>query len=199
MSEAAVDLFVEDRAHEEFLKALVRRLSEEEKRTIAIRIRSARGGHARVLSEFDLYQETVLCGLKSIPEMLVVAVDTNCKQHHQALAELKNHLRKEFSGRTAFACPDPHIERWYMADPESFTKIVGAQPPRERRKCERDRYKRQLVEAIRKGGHIPTLGGIEFARDLVAGMDLYWAGKREASLKAFVDDARALLRSLEKR
>lgn len=199
MSEAAVDLFVEDRAHEEFLRALLGRLSEEGERKIAIRVRSARGGHGRVLSEFDPYQEAVLRGLSSIPDLLVVAVDTNCTRHREALAELETHLRPEFRGRTAFACPDPHIERWYMADPESFTTIVGVEPPLERRKCERDRYKKQLVEAIRGGGHIPTLGGIEFARDLVAEMDLYRAGKREASLKLFVENARAVLRSLEKR
>ncbi|MCR4411694.1 MAG: hypothetical protein NUV77_04615 [Thermoguttaceae bacterium] len=199
MSEAAVDLFVEDRAHEEFLKALVRRLSDEAERKIAIRVRSARGGHGRVLNEFDLYQEAVLRGLSSIPDLLVVAVDTNCTRHPEALAELETHLRPEFRGRTAFACPDPHIERWYMADPESFTTIVGVEPPLERRKCERDRYKRQLVEAIRKAGQIPTLGGIEFAKDLVAAMDLYRAGRREPSLGLFVQGARALLRSLEKR
>jgi hypothetical protein len=35
------------------------------------------------------------------------------------------------------------------------------------------------------------LGGIEFAEDLVASMDLYRAGKNEKSLKHFVDDLRA--------
>jgi hypothetical protein len=196
MNRHTVDLFVEDRAHEVFLKALVGRLTAEEAHRVTIRIRSARGGHGRVVEEFGLYQDTVLRGLSSIPDLLVAAVDANCSRYQEAISRLNEHLRKEFQDRTAFACPDPHVERWYMADPESFARIVGAEPPRERRKCQRDRYKKQLTEAIRKAGHVPTLGGIEFAQDLVTAMDLHRAGKSEPSLGAFVNDVRVILRRL---
>jgi len=81
-----------------------------------------------------------------------------------------------------------------MADPESLTAIIGAEPKKERRKCERDRYKKLLVEAIRQGGQIVTLGGIEFATDIVLSMDLYRASKNEPSLKSFIDDMRSILR-----
>jgi hypothetical protein len=83
-----------------------------------------------------------------------------------------------------------------MADPPSFAQVVGAAPKVGRRKCERDLYKRMLVNTISKAGQVPTLGGIEFARDLTAAMDLYRAGKTEASLKAFVDEARRAIRAL---
>jgi hypothetical protein len=53
-----------------------------------------------------------------------------------------------------------------------------------------------LANAVAQAGHPPTLGGIEFAADIVAAMDLYRAGKSEKSLKSFVDSATALLRSL---
>jgi len=85
-----------------------------------------------------------------------------------------------------------------MADPESFAEVVGVEPTREKAKCERDRYKQQLVQAIRKGGHIPTLGGIEFAQDLVARMDLYRAGKNDPSLKACIDACRAAIQRIRR-
>ena len=194
MDRATVDLFVEDRAHEEFLRALLVRLAEEERRRITLRVRSARGGHGRVVAEFEFYQKGIQKGLFLVPQLLVAAVDANCSSPQEVQRNLESRLAPQLQGRTAFGCPDPHVERWFMADPESFAGIVGAEPPRERRKCERDRYKKQLVETIRKGGHVPTLGGIEFARDLVFGMDLYRACKNEPSMKAFVDAVRGILR-----
>ena len=43
---------------------------------------------------------------------------------------------------------------------------------------------------MRSGGHPPTLGGIEFAAELVGEMDLYRAGENEPSLQHFIDDFR---------
>lgn len=79
-SPVVVDLFVEDHAHEEFLKAMLHRLAREEGKTIMVRVRSARGGHGRVLSEFSLYQKSVLKapGDMTMPDLLVIAIDANC-------------------------------------------------------------------------------------------------------------------------
>jgi hypothetical protein len=52
---------------------------------------------------------------------------------------------------------------------------------------------RLLVKVIRDAGQIPTLGGIEFAQELVAAMDLYRAAKNDRSLALFVEDMRAAL------
>lgn len=60
----------------------------------------------------------------------------------------------------------------------------------------RDYYKDALAKVVRKAGHPATLGGIEFAQELVERMDLYRAGRNERSLKAFVDDLRGRLRTL---
>lgn len=46
-----VDLFVEDRAHEEFIGAIVRRIARDENRHIQLRVRAARGGYPRVLND----------------------------------------------------------------------------------------------------------------------------------------------------
>ena len=83
-----------------------------------------------------------------------------------------------------------------MADPESFQAVVGQRPTVGKKKCARDYYKDALAKAVRQAGHPPTLGGIEFARELVTGMDLYRAGKNDRSFKAFIDDLRGRLRTL---
>jgi hypothetical protein len=63
-------------------------------------------------------------------------------------------------------------------------------------KCERGRYKRLLSSAVQAAGHIPTLGGIEFAQELAAAMDLYRAGKNDPALGAFIDDLQKMLQRL---
>ena len=50
------------------------------------------------------------------------------------------------------------------------------------------------MKAVREAGHPPTLGGLEFAQELVGAMDLYRASKNDHSLGAFVNDLRGKLR-----
>jgi hypothetical protein len=197
MSDIALDLFAEDRAHEEFLRALATRIAQEESRSLALRVRSARGGHGRALTEFDLYKRSLEIGVISNPDLVIVAIDANCQRFHQAQKGIRERLDPPLVDKVAIACPDPHIERWYMADPDSFHDVVGRRPELPRVKCERDLYKRLLVRTIREAGLIPTLGGIEFAHELACAMDLYRAGREDHSLKAFVDDFRSLLRRVE--
>jgi hypothetical protein len=196
-SSITTDLFVEDRAHEEFLKAALTRLARQEGRTLDLRVRSARGGHGRALREFVLYQQSVMriSPMGGLPDLLCVAIDANCQRFGQARQQVHEKLETPFRERAIVACPDPHIERWYLADPDSFAEVVGVQPKVGRRKCERDRYKAILSKAIMEAGHPPTLGGIEFAREIVEGMDFYRAGKAERSLKHFLEEATARLRT----
>jgi hypothetical protein len=198
MSEAvSVDVFVEDRAHEAFLIPLVNRIAEQEGITVTVRVRSARGGHARAVEELRLYERLVLKGgvAAAAPDLLVVGIDGNCSSFAAKRAEIAAAVEAPFSDRLVVAAPDPHIERWYLADPQVFQAVVGQHPGLGEPKCIRDHYKQLLSEAIRKAGHPPTLGGIEFAAELVAQMDLYRAGKNDRSLKAFVDDLRGRLKT----
>lgn len=195
MSEAAVDLFVEDRAHEELLTALLRRLAREEGKWLVIRTRSARGGHGRALSELHLYQKTILAQQR-VPDLLVVCIDGNCKRVTEARKDITQCLDDAIVDRAVVACPDPHVERWYLADPDAFYRVVGRRPSPGRKKCERGHYKSILGTAVRDGGHPPTLGGVEFAAELAAAMDLYRAGKNEKSLGQFLTDARTRIRGL---
>jgi Domain of unknown function (DUF4276) len=197
-SPLTVDLFVEDRAHEEFLKAMLRRIATEQERSLSVRVRSARGGHPRVMEELSLYQKSVLKAPEtlSMPDLLFITIDANCESWNRARRKIQEAIQPPFTARSIVACPDPHIERWYLADPDSFAQVVGVRPKVGQRKRERDRYKAILSKAIVDAGHPATLGGIEFAQELVAAMDLYRAGKSEGSLKHFLDETIARIKTL---
>lgn len=196
-----VDLFVEDRAHEEFLKPLLARVAQEEVAEVAVRVRSARGGHARAIEEFKLYQTLVEKGAAkaACPDLLIVGIDGNCTTFSRKRTEIQRAANALFLGRLVVACPDSHVERWYLADPDSFQSIVGQRPTVGKKKRARDYYKNVLAKAVRQAGHPPTLGGIEFARDIVGGMDWYRAGRNDASFGAFLDELRGGLRRLPAR
>ncbi len=187
-----VDLFVEDRAHEEFLRPLLHRIAHEESVLIELRVRSARGGHA--VREYELYQKIAATGGERLPDLVVVGVDGNCASFAKKREELRGATKPLFLERLVVACPDPHVERWYLADPDSFHSVVGRRPRVGKANCARDEYKGLLAKTVRVAGHPPTLGGIEFAQELVAAMDLYRAGRNDHSLRAFVDEFRKKLR-----
>ncbi len=198
MNRPVLDLFVEDRAHEEFLKAMLNRIAQKEGKAVIVRVRSARGGHGRVLTELSVYQKSVLKAPSEMkmPDLLFIAIDANCKRLNKARKEIQAKIETPFNDRAIIACPYPHIERWYLADPDTFFKVVGVRPKVGKRKCDRNRYKMILSKAIKDAGHPPTLGGVEFARELVDAMDLYRAGKAENSLKLFLSDTTNRIKSL---
>jgi hypothetical protein len=197
-SPVLVDIFVEDRAHEAFLVPMLRRIAQEEKVVVTPRVRSGRGGHGRAIAELKLYQDLVQKGAVGTtnPDVLIAGIDGNCSTFAKAKKAIVAATHTPFSDRLVVACPDPHVERWYLADPESFKAVVGYRPTIARKKCARDYYKDALAKVVRKAGHPATLGGIEFAPELVERMDLYRAGRNERSLKAFVDELRGRLRTL---
>lgn len=186
-----VDLFAEDVAHERFLGALVGRLATETGITAEVKLRSARGGYGAALGELKLYQRAV----QSLPDVLVAAIDANCSGWDAKRKEVAGAVDHVRFPALVVACPDPHIERWFLADPLSLHVALGARVRRERRKCARDIYKQALAAGLREAGHILTLGGAEFADEIVEAMDLYRAGKNEPSLKHCIDGIRAALRA----
>lgn len=133
-------------------------------------------------------------GGRAVPAILLVAIDGNCSSFTETARNIRRATGDPFVHMLVTAFPDPHIERWYLADPDSFHAVVGTRPSVGRRKCVRDHYKQMLTAAILKAGHPSTLGGVEFARDLADEMDLFRAGKQDSSLKAFVRDLREGLR-----
>ena len=195
-----VDLFVEDVAHEEFVGALANRIAREEQVALSVQARSARGGHPRAMGEFGTYQTLVEKGALAsrAPDLIVVVIDGNCTTSRKKRAEIQNATRPRFLDRLVAGCPNPHVERWFLADPDSFHKVVGYRPVVGREKCEREHYKRLLSDAIRKGNQPATLGGIEFAAELVEAMNLYRAGRSDSSLRAFVSDLRSRFREIRR-
>ncbi|MDD4932928.1 MAG: hypothetical protein PHO89_05605 [Methylacidiphilaceae bacterium] len=108
-----VDLFAEDRAHEELLAPLIRRIAEEERIPVEIKIRSARGGRGRALEELKLYQRSLaLSSAETSPDLLVVAIDGNCVSAARKRQEIEERTDRSLKDRLVAACPDPHIERW---------------------------------------------------------------------------------------
>lgn len=196
MASLVVDLFAEDSGHEELLKAFVRRLSQDAGRKATVHVRSSRGGHGKAVSEFEAYQKRVVSGAVDLADIVVVAIDSNCTPINEAVAAIEGSVDDKLVSRVVVACPDPHVERWYMADLDSFEQIIGHRPSVSTQKCERGYYKQALRTAITKAGHPVLLGGIEFAPELVDAMDLYKAGKAVPSLGRFLDALRRALRQL---
>ena len=188
-----VHLFAEDLAHERFLSALLVRIAEEEDVEILIATGNARGGHGRALTELKTHQRAILAG-EGMPDLLVVAIDANCDRWTKMRDSILDLIDVRAFPAHIPAVPDPHVERWYLADPPALRTALEATVALTRRKCDRDEYKQVLVTALRAAGHPVTLGGAEFAEEIVAAADLFRAGKNEPSLKHFVDELRGVMR-----
>ena len=191
-----VDLFAEDRAHEEFVGALLRRICREQNLSLELKLISARRGSPKMKHELSTYQKLVQQGQGS-PDVLIVVRDTNCSSPNEVHTETEEWIDKRLFAHFVVACPEPHIERWFMADPSSLQQVVGDECQPGKIKCERGRYKKMLVDAIRSGGNETRLRGIDFAKDLVKEMDFYRAGKNEPSLKTFVEEVRGVMKLIK--
>jgi hypothetical protein len=193
-----VTVFAEDRGHEEFLRAVIERLAKEIGLEVEVRIQSARGGHGRALRELKLFQSVLLGALSGVPlpDLIVIGIDSNCQSIAAMRQSIQSALDQRLIERTIIACPEPHVERWYLADPVAFSEAVGPAPTLGKTKCGKDRYKTILARAVSDAGHISPQGGLEFAHEIVARTDWYRAGKSAGTLKTFLDDLRARLKRL---
>jgi hypothetical protein len=181
-----IHLFCEDNAHEVFLTALLQRLATEHGIQINIHVASAIGGHGRALSELRQYIRELQRSRGGLPDLLVVAIDGNCKGYVRARQEVREILG-DYSGATIYAIPDPHVERWLLLDSAAFKEVLGVGCAAPDQKCERGRYKRLLAQAVRQSGITPLLGGIEYTDELVAAMDLPRLKRLDDSLGKLLD------------
>jgi hypothetical protein len=190
--------FLEDIAHERFLKTLVARLAEEQGISpdrIIHDVRNASGGRGKVLEEFRQFLDD-LSRQSWTPDVLVVAVDGDCVGYRQRREEIRRLAdQKGYRGFIACAVPNPHIERWYLADPEPLQRIAGVQPVCPRYKCQRDFYKQALRDVFRQAGFQPLLGGAEYGEDIARGIDIYKVGRIDTGFKHFVEDLRTTFSS----
>lgn len=187
-----VALFVEDSAHQQVIGALVQRVADEIGIEVRMEWRSAVGGHGRVRKTFKQYLIDIDRQGPPTPSLIVVATDANCQGYGTRSKEIGG---AEASIEIVRAIPDPHVERWLLLDGAAFKKVFGKGCEAPDQKCKRDRYKRLLIDAIHASGTTPSLGGIEFAEELVANMDLDRAARADASLGRFLGDLRRALRT----
>lgn len=176
-----INLFVEDFGHEKFITAMANRLASEYKILVAVTARSATGGRGHLLKELEQYIRWLQRGREALPDLLIVATDSNCKKYLQRKQEVEAKVPDELKSLIVYAIPDPHLERWLLLDSSAFKAVLGkgcAAPPA---KCERALYKRLLLEAIRNAGLTPLVGGIEHAEDIVKNMDFQRIGQTDNS------------------
>jgi hypothetical protein len=179
-------LFAEDAGHETFLTALIERMATSYGLEFRLRPRSVRGGYGRVIAELTQYLCDLKRGREHSPDLLVIATDANCKgylKRRQEVDKVINTYSAIIStDRVAHAIPDPHVERWPLLDSAAFKAVLGRGCEAPDYKCERDRYKRLLAEAVRAAGVMPILGGIEHMEDIVNAMDLQKVRSADDSL-----------------
>ena len=101
----------------------------------------------------------------------------------------------QFQQLVSYATPDPHIERWMLADPRAFQTVFGRGCTLLAVKCAKDEYKKLLRKEILACEIDPALGGEEFAEDIVAAMDLGQVETGEPSFGLFLKSLKALFNS----
>ena len=185
-----IALFVEDFAHQQVIGALVRRLADAHGLDVRLDWRSAVRGHGRVVQEFNGYLRD-LTRQGDRPDLIIVATDANCSGLNERAREIGC---PDAPASLILAIPDPHIERWLLLDGAAFRSVFGKGCDAPDQKCSRDLYKQRLIEAIHATGVTPSLGGIEFAEDIVQQMDIERAMRADRSLERFVNDLRAEFR-----
>lgn len=192
-----IALFVEDSAHRLILRPLVRRIADDHGATVRLHWRNAIGGHGRVVRELDTYLRDLSRRGGSWPDLIVVATDANCEGLNGRTREIGEHTRGA-SAPVVFAVPDPHVERWLLLDGAAFKVAVGQGCAAPDRKCDRSRYKKRLIDAVRDAGVTPILGGLEYAEDIVREMDIGRAAQADRSFGRFVNDLSAAVRDWQR-
>jgi hypothetical protein len=186
-------VFCEDTGHEEVITPLVARISEEFDIDIDVQVVSSTGGHGQTLIELREYVED-LRSFAGLPDLIIVGRDSNCRGVAATQDELNDCL-DEYSDFSIYALPNPHIERWLLVDSSAFKRVLGEGCDAPDEKCDKARYKKTLAEAVREAADVnPSLGGIEYAQDIVAEMDLDRMTTADRSLGSFISNLRQQFR-----
>ena len=190
-----VSLFCEDRGHETFARALVERIGlDTGQPSLRLDPRSATGGKGRARRALSAYVRALRGGhLTGIPDLLVVLIDANCDGWNEARRTCLESVEASLLPRLVVGNPDPHVERWCIADEVAFCTATGARAPPDPGKCDRDLYRSLLRDALLSAGQIVLTDAMEFAPDIIQHMDLYRAGKSQPSLGAFISDLRSAI------
>jgi len=198
--------FLEDRAQDGFIKAIVERIAKEESiptSSLITDIRSSERGGSRSVKEFKKFlKDSEKTGTEDI-DFLVVAIDGNCKGYGGRTRELEKCVKPghPFENRVIYAVPDPHIQRWYIIDQRALKDGVGLNkaPDLPPYKCRQDYYKQVLNQALKDSGVDSLFGGAEYAEMIVDRIDLDLLSGQNAGFQAFIEDLRRAFREFKKR
>ncbi len=135
-----VDIFFEDRMQVELVKPIISRISVEHdvypdisEKSVA----SSNHGKGDKIQDLKNYLKLFKKNFPSfrIPDVLVVAVDSNCDSFQETKESVIEIINKEIVPYFVVACPYPHVEKWYLNDLECFNRIVGFSPSVPLEKC----------------------------------------------------------------
>ena len=180
MKEIRIGYFLEDVAHENFVKALAKKVASEHGLTGRHQDLCVSGG-STIIGRFRAYMNDWADNRPPSLEfdLLVIARDCNregCAERRKQFAELM-HERGYPPDCVCFALADPNIERWYLTDPRALTRAIGGsiEPrPLPYVPCSEDKgyYKGKLREALMENGASFELGGAEYGRDIACHLNL---------------------------
>jgi hypothetical protein len=185
-------LFCEDSGHEAVIKAIISNLAP--KGSIQVVPLSSRHGKGRALAELGKYLKDIEHERTFRPDAIVAAIDANCIGYGNKRREIDEKIPDTLKVIPFIhAIPDPHVERWLLVDSHAFKQVFGKGCNAPDQKCEKDRYKMLLREAIKNAGGTPLLGGIEHSEEIVKNMDMMNVKRLDDSLKKFVEEFEEVL------
>ncbi|NQU05338.1 MAG: hypothetical protein HQ568_04530 [Calditrichaeota bacterium] len=210
--------FLEDRGHSEFITALTKKIISEVFDGVEVAIiddvRSA--NPIKSHESIETIRTTKNVGgyknfLKDLRKSdsfdfnaFVIVMDGNCNGVNKRVKELSKHVKSDdrFYDMVVYGVPDPHIEKWYVMDVNAFKSGVGldSAPVLPPEKCERNYYKKFLTTKISDGlGSVPSLGGAEYAEDIVNNIDsIHRFAQLDKGCNKFINDLRALAKRVKK-
>lgn len=190
MAELKVDLFCEDRGHEVFCTALLKRLGTEADVPVRISPRCVRGGHGRATTELRAWLRSPMA---SQGDLLVVVIDANSVGWHKQRQEVERCTAGAMYPTCIVGCPDPEVEAWLCADRKALTRVLGI--PVDQLSGTVADWKAQL-RALVKDANIPLLGDeMDLSLDVVPEMSIFDACKASPSLADFVKSIGLVLKA----
>lgn len=200
--------FFEDRAQKEFLTALVTRIAGDVGINASNLVHDVRADDrgSGLLPRLELFARQNPAELLGGDRILLISLDGNCKGPNDRIKgvfkecrSLKS-LKTSLQDRLVFAIPDPHIERWYLADQRAFNEVVGsaAAPEMPRHKCERGFYKQLLWDRIAAANISTWAAGPEFGTAIAEKIDFKAIERVDRKgFKKFADDLRRAFRRVQ--
>jgi hypothetical protein len=179
------------------IRALLQRLSLDMGFRVSIST-SIKGGHGGIITEIKGFQRAIRSGgiPSGVPDILIILRDANCGNFNNIKASIVRKLDRTLFPFIVVGCPDPHVERWLFLDSDALINVFGISTQVPSYKCEKDFYKNEFIEIVRRAGWPIIQGGIEYFQDVVKEMNLLRASRNDHSFRNFLSNLKSTLKSL---